>query len=671
MLELNRRGFLAGVGAAGLTALATGEVAIEHSETTAAARTGTIKDVKHVILLMQENRSFDHYYGTLKGVRGFDDRNTIELGGGASVFDQTNGHQRQYPFPQDVGYSMAEVEHQRGLPHEWDSQHAAWNNGRLDDWVRAKGVDCMGHLTRADHPFHFALADHYTICDAYHASVLSSTGPNRTYFFSGTFDPAKRYVSHPPYTGADAMGHRLPWQTYAEALQGAGVSWRVYQGADNFDNNALEYFAAFEDAEPGSPLARNGLHRVPSKNGSVADGIVAAVETDVRSGNLPEVSWIVTDKLNSEHPVGPPANGERLIHGLMHALNADSTVFDSSVLFINYDENDGYFDHVPPPTPARGTTDESFDGTAVGLGFRVPMTIVSPWTRGGFVDSEVFDHTSVLQFLEVWTKAIGKPAMCRNISDWRRAVCGDLTSAFDFGWPVFGMPPLPVPRPTQLSAAGGTKIRPTTNTRPKQEPGTSPARALPYQPNAWVSAWQGEPGSVGLELIMANVGAGATSSAHFTVYPGDSRMPREFTVAPGGTATGSFDVGAHHGRRYDLTVVGPNRFLRRMTGVAHGATQGLEVATRIGRSGSAPESLWLDFVNGSGHAAIFTVTPNNYRVDGPWTHYLPAGATSSRAFDVVAHHHGWYDLTVTCSTDRTWARRLAGHVETGKPSITG
>lgn len=666
MSELDRRGFLAGVGAAGLTALTAGAVAIEADDPDGTARTGTIRDVKHIVLLMQENRSFDHYYGTLRGVRGFSDRSTLELPSGASVFAQPHGRTHQYPFAQDVGYSSNEVEHQRGLPHEWDSQHAAWDHGRLDDWVRAKGVDCMGHLTRADHPFHFALADHYTICDAYHASVLSSTGPNRTYFFSGTFDPARKYVAHPPYTGADAIGHRLPWQTYAEALQAAGISWRVYQGSDNFDDNALQYFANFEDAHPDSPLARNGLQRVPSKNGSIADGIVAAVASDVSADRLPQVSWIVTDKLNSEHPDGPTANGERLIHGLMHALNIDPKVFDSSVLFINYDENDGYFDHVPPPTPAAGTADEFFDGQAVGLGFRVPMTIISPWTRGGFVDSEVFDHTSVLRFLETWSTAIGKPARSRNISAWRREVCGDLTSAFDFAWPIFGMPALPTPPATQLSAAGGTKIRPTTNTMPHQEPGTRRARALPYQPNAWVSGWHRAHGIVRMELSMANVGATATSSAHFALYPGASLAPAQVTVAPDTTTTDTFEVA--HGSHYDVTVIGPNRFLRRMTGDARGQGHGLEVATRIA---GAPEKLWLDLVNDTAHAVTITVTSNNYRTDGSWTYRLAAGARASQGFNVVSHQHGWYDFTVTCSADSSWSRRVVGHLETGQPSITG
>src|SRR5205085_5303921 len=119
-----------------------------------------------------------------------------------------------------------------------------------------------------------------------------------------------------------------------------------------------------------------------------------------------------------------------------------------TVLLPNFDENDGYFDHVPPPvprTPAGGNGPDWFNGQPVGLGPRVPMIVVSPWTVGGYVSSEIFDHTSVLRFLERWT-GVAEP----NISDWRRALCGDLTSAFDFhhaGTPPKLDQPGPVPPP--------------------------------------------------------------------------------------------------------------------------------------------------------------------------------------------------------------------------------
>ncbi|SEM35164.1 alkaline phosphatase family protein, partial [Streptacidiphilus jiangxiensis] len=409
----------------------------------AAATTGTITDVKHVVVLMQENRSFDHYFGTLKGVRGFDDRATIELSGGYSVFNQPNGSGRQYPWQLSAtstwwwGVSKEQLAQCDGsLDHSWSTQHSAWNNGKMDNWVSAKNsARTLGFMNRSDIPFHYALADAYTICDAYHCSILSATGPNRTYLWSGWIDPSGT-AGGAAYDGGSESG--LKWQTYAEALQNAGVSWKVYQNAsDNFGDNALAYFNQFTSAPSSSPLAQNGMGSVHS-TGSTPDDIANAIKADAAAGTLPQVSWVVSNQLFSEHPDGPPENGAHFVNLVIQALAATPDVFDSTVLFLNYDENDGFFDHVPPPAAPSGTAAEFYSGTNIGLGFRVPMLIVSPWTRGGWVDSQVYDHTSVLRFLETWTAAIGTPANCTNISTWRRQVCGDLTGAFDFANPVYG-----------------------------------------------------------------------------------------------------------------------------------------------------------------------------------------------------------------------------------------
>src|SRR5262249_25503494 len=150
---------------------------------------------------------------------------------------------------------------------------------------------------------------------------------------------------------------------------------------------------------------------------------------------------------------------------------------------------DGFFDHVPPPVPPAGTPDEFVNGTPTGLGFRVPMFVVSPWSRGGWVSSQVTDHTSVIQFMETWTTALGTPAPCPSISAWRRKVTGDLTSAFDFTAPVYGMPSLPSTSAVigQINCYLLPNPSANTNALPAQEPGTKPARALPYQPNAYIS----------------------------------------------------------------------------------------------------------------------------------------------------------------------------------------
>ncbi len=360
MSGISRRGFVAlSAGAAAGTVIgAAGQLVGARPAAAAGAKaTGTIKDVKHVVVLMQENRSFDHYFGALKGVRGFGDRAGISLSGGAGVFDQPDGSGRQYPWKLSdtspfLGVTPEKLAQCDGsLDHGWSSQHSAWNNGKLDNWVSAKGSNrTMGYLDRGDIPFHYALADAYTVCDAYHCSAISATGPNRTYLWGGMIDPAGK-AGGPAYDGADESG--LTWQTYAEALQNAGVSWRVYQNAsDNFGDNALAYFKQFTDAAAGSPLYARGMSSVPAASGSTPDDIAAAIRADTLAGTLPQVSWVVANQGFSEHPDAPPGDGAHFVNLVLQALNADPDVFDSTVVFLNYDENDGFFDHVPPPVPA-------------------------------------------------------------------------------------------------------------------------------------------------------------------------------------------------------------------------------------------------------------------------------------------------------------------------------
>ena len=394
--------------------------------------------IRHVVILMQENRSFDHYFGTLRGVRGFDDPAAMLLRNGDSVFDQ--------PDPARAGMSIAPF-HLQGaadmaraacLDHGWNSTHAAWNEGQYDAWVAAKGAAAMGYLDRTDIPFHHALAEGFTICDHYFCSVLGPTNPNRLYLWSGTINPDAGAGG--PAIDNHAAGFR--WTTYPERLQAAGVSWKVYQNAnDNFDDNALAWFEQFRNAQPGTPLFDYGMASVPAVTGRTCSDIVAAIEHDALHGTLPLVSWIVAPEECSEHPGSTPAKGADFIARVLAALSADPQVWAATAFLINYDENDGFFDHVPPPVPAPGTPDEFIAGVPIGLGPRVPMLVLSPWSRGGRVCSDVFDHTSVIRFLEVVTGVV-EP----NISAWRRQVCGDLTAAFDFTTAETSLPALPATR---------------------------------------------------------------------------------------------------------------------------------------------------------------------------------------------------------------------------------
>jgi phospholipase C len=360
----------------------------------------------------------------------------------------------------------------------------------------------------------------------------------------------------------------------------------------------MEYFAAFAVFDPdqggtpapGNPLYDHGVANVATdqrQQMTNADDLAAAIRADVVNGTLPQISWVVNNQFFSEHPVTAPSNGAYFLNALLNALNADPEVFDSTLVIIDYDENDGQFDHVPPPMPPQGEFDEfynsgtltSYGVTAplpVGFGFRVPLILISPWTRGGWVTSEVADHTSVLQFLEKWTQAIGHPATCPNISPWRRQVAGDLLNAFDFGSPVYGMPPLP--DPGALTPEVRYQPLPGNNAMPTQEIGSKPARPLPFQPNAnLVDFTTDTSGNLVAVLDFSNIDSFVTKASHFAVYnnlagvpslaayPG--AFPGQYTVPTGKALSGTGAVGASDGdTAYDITVVGPNRFLRRYIG---------------------------------------------------------------------------------------------------------
>ncbi|CAM5394988.1 hypothetical protein SFUMM280S_11374 [Streptomyces fumanus] len=224
MPEVNRRRFLQLAGAtAGFSALSA---SIERAAALPANhRTGSIEDVEHIVVLMQENRSFDHYFGALRGVRGFGDPRPVTLDSGKSVWHQTKADGTEvlpfHPDADDLGMQFLE-----GLPHSWPDGQQAYRGGKYDRWVPAKGTTTMAYLTREDIPFHYALADAFTVCDAYHCSFIGSTDPNRYYMWSGhTGNDGK---GGGPVLGNDELGY--DWTTYPERLERAGITWKVYQG---------------------------------------------------------------------------------------------------------------------------------------------------------------------------------------------------------------------------------------------------------------------------------------------------------------------------------------------------------------------------------------------------------------------------------------------------------
>ena len=476
MPALSRRRLLsaaAGVAGAALTSSVLPPSVRKALEAGPPARS-SLRDIKHVVCLMQENRSFDHYFGTLAGVRGFGDPHAITLSTKRSVFYQPDTvHPDGYLLPFHLDTATSNAQAIPSTSHAWDVQHAAWNGGKMDNWLPAhraadhhNGPYVMGYYTRRDIPFQFALAEAFTICDGYHCSVMGPTWPNRLYWMTGTVDPTGR---HGGPVIANAAPKPYTWTTYAQRLEQAGVSWKVYQQLDNYGCNMLEHFQPFRDAKPGQPLYDKGMIR----------GAASDFDDDAHNDRLPTVSWIIPTSYHSEHPDYMPAAGADFVASKIEAIAANPEVWAKTAFILNFDENDGIFDHVPPPTPPPGTNDEFIAGLPIGGGFRVPCIIISPWTVGGWVATERFDHTSVLQLLEKVT-GVNEP----NISDWRRQTFGDLTSAFRFTTPR--LPPRLPGTFDQLQRAqweATTLPKPPLSEAhqkpPVQEPGTRPQTPSP------------------------------------------------------------------------------------------------------------------------------------------------------------------------------------------------
>jgi phospholipase C len=241
----------------------------------------------------------------------------------------------------------------------------------------------------------------------------NSYGGNRFFLWTATIDPGGEDGG----PALDNGGRRYAWETYPERLERAGISWCIYHENERTSLNACRYFAQFQDAPTTSPLYHKAM-----KSRSFAE-LVA----DLKSGNIPQVTWIVPPVAATEHPPFLPAAGEDYTRRILEALWANPSLWSRTVFIQNYDENDGLFDHVAPPTPEPGTSDEFVGGAPIGLGFRVPCLVISPFSRGGYVCSEVFDHTSTLRFIEArFGVEVG------NLSAWRRRITGDLTRALRF-----------------------------------------------------------------------------------------------------------------------------------------------------------------------------------------------------------------------------------------------
>ncbi|MFK8906635.1 phosphocholine-specific phospholipase C [Streptomyces sp. YS-3] len=657
---------------------------------------GGLSAVKHVVILMQENRSFDHYFGTLRGVRGFGDRNAIQLPGGKSVFEQP-GAPGSTVLPFSVRGAAAtqqkDLQYIGALDHSWSGGAKAWNGGWMDNWVSAKTSATMAYYDRQDIPLHYELADTFTVCDAYHSSIHTSTSPNRNHLWSGKtgYEPnGQRAVGNDAYDEGTHPGY--DWGTYAERLEKAGRSWKTYTEWENFTDNQIEFFTTFKaiarkalaktgghtfmesfysvvrdassDAErqrllglldqgfatltrAERSLFERGLRRVPT--GTLAE----TFGKDVAAGALPEVSYLVPSALDSEHPsVSSPVHSATIVYKVLDALGKNPDVWRHTVVLINYDENDGFFDHVPPPVAPPEVTDEQWQGKPTGLGARVPMLVVSPWSVGGYVCSEVFDHTSVIRFLERWT-GVREP----NIGAWRRTVTGDLTSAFDFKR-ARSQPAVHRPAPIPPLSGRWRPEPPARQHMPVQEEGTRLARPLPYQPDAYAKV-----AGDALQVQLSNKGQ---ASAHFALYP----YAKEFATPQHKDVRGKGQWTVPLTGAYRFTVTGPNGFRREFEG--GGAADVAEVTTHLDHH---DRDVHLTLRNRGQRSVTFVVRTLGYADEADlrdWKRYVTVKPGRSRSVvHSAADAHGWYDLEVTVDGGSPFRRRLMGHIENGRPSVSG
>ncbi|KAF3759903.1 putative hemolytic phospholipase C precursor [Cryphonectria parasitica EP155] len=421
------------------------------------ASAASLADVKHVVMLMQENRSFMHYLGTLKGVRGFADPNVQINPNGLPVWYQYNRdvssltNDTDYLLPYWLNYLGGDWPNRTQClspgSNLWLPTQIAYNGGLNNLWPSSSAPQAWAYYKRQDIPFHYALADSFTVADHYQAGVMSATDPNRWMWQSGSINVpggpqplgAGGVVlddnQTPGCEATDLNCVPLYWPATAEYYDAAGVDWGVFMNEyDYVTNNGLFYFDTFQNAPENSSLYQRGL---AFSDQNSLDGFYSAAA----NGTLPEISWIF--------PPGAVNDGAWFMKNIVDAVTQGPN-WDSTVLLICYDEGGGFGDTVWYHSP-EGTAGEWFEDPYGELGYqfsgpgvRIPLFIISPFTRGGRVFTEHADHNSHILFVEQYLTAKGyENITTTQMSDWRRTHMSNLLNAFDFDNPDYSIPDLP------------------------------------------------------------------------------------------------------------------------------------------------------------------------------------------------------------------------------------
>jgi phospholipase C len=809
----------------------------------------TYLDAEHIVLLMQENRSFDHTFGTLKGVRGFNDPRAINLPDSNPVWLQTNAAGETYaPFRLDIKDTKATW--MSSLPHSWTNQVDARNEGKFDKWLDVKRSGhkdygslplTMGYYTRADIPFYYALADAFTVCDQHFCSSLTGTTPNRLYFWTGTIRSEQHDGAYANVWNENVdLGAEVQWHSFPELLEENGVSWKIYQNEitmpmgftdeedawlANFGDSPLQWFQQYnvrfsssyidfinkqvmalpaqiaemeekvrafpprskeafdlktklkkllgelntlkeeqikytpENYEKLSQHEKNLHEKAFSTNKKDPfyheltslnykdDGVERELKVpkgdilhqfreDVKTGNLPTVSWLVAPETFSDHP-SSAWYGAWYVSEVLDILTQDPETWKKTIFILTYDENDGYFDHVPPfvaphpNNPQTGSVSKGIDTrvdyvsldqellkkelpvmqtreSSIGLGFRVPMVIASPWSRGGWVNSQVFDHTSCLQFLEHFlSHKSGKKMEESNISTWRRAVCGDLSSTFrPYGGEKLNTPAIQSRDaflesihkaqfkqiPSNFKLLTKVEIDQFKNNphallwAPTQEKGVRPSCSLPYQLYA-DGQLSRDKKTLELTFEAKNEIFGTKSAGSpFNVYaPGNYLVSGKtsnkfepvrtwaYAVAAGDSVRDSWNLADFENGRYHLRVYGPNGFFREFLGNAEDPM--IEARCDLSRDhkNNPNGNLVLSLSNlDSEHTQQLEIIDHSYKTITSEKMLGTAGKPGDRTLVVLnlSPNFGWYDFSIKISGNANFEKRYAGRIETGKESFS-
>lgn len=730
----------------------------------------TYLDAEHIVIMMQENRSFDHTLGTLQGVRGFNDPRAIRQANGNIIFLQADDHGNTFaPFRLDIKDTKATW--MGSIAHSRHTQVDAWNGGNHNGWIEAKrptreGITnvplTMGHYTRHDLPFHYALADAFTVCDQHYCGAMTSTTPNRSIFFTGTVRDKQSTDSRVFMRNDQLSAGNMTWKTFPERLQEAGIDWKFYQNdlthstgmspeehkwLSNFGCNVLEMFGAYTKGNADPDLKQRAfVTNVADKDYHSLDTIqfdndgkkiqmkvpkgdvLHQFRADVDSGKLATVSWLAPPEMFSDHPTAPWF-GAWWISEIVDILTKNPEVWKKTIFIYTYDENDGYFDHAPsfvaadPKNKATGrasagidtgleymyVNDETLQGVApkqarngpIGLGYRVPMIIASPWTRGGWVNSQLFEHSSTLQFLEHFVNTkYGKTIQETNISPWRRTVSGNLTSAFR---PFDGKTPeLPfLNRDKFLETIQKAKYKEVpsnfknlsaeeiarVNANPRgsdllssQEKGIRPSNALPYElyADAVMTGPTFELNMTAGNAVHGKLAAGSPFNVYLRntkidsgarKYSGDksNMLVATYTVKAGDTLRQGFPIAPIFiDGKYEIDVVAPNGFYRSFRGDSK--PHSVVVRTAYESKGAAlTGNVAVKLRNVSKQPVTVQVQDNSYKTASVSKKIAP-GAEESVVLD-LSKQHGWYDFTVK-TVGSVAESRYAGRVETGKASFS-